>query len=104
MSFPQSTMVFKAHEASEPDSLGQQRCRRCGRLLNDLGYLPAPPGTEIAVSDTGSVRMILHAGHAYTGCTPPPSPPASASTPSSAPRPPARAPWGTPDGRRPEGK
>jgi hypothetical protein len=62
---------FVVHIAAEPDSLGQQRCSRCFRLLHD-GRTGAPvpwaPGTMIAMSEFGDVRMPVKQADPYHEC------------------------------------
>lgn len=71
--FPQNTTAFLVHEAGEPGDGGRQRCARCGRLMNGgLGTLAA--GQLVAISDSGSVRLMVREPNGYPPCSPPPAP------------------------------
>jgi hypothetical protein len=53
---------FIVHVAGVPDDGGKQKCDRCGKVLHApaTGALaPWSPGTRVAVSDSGQVRMAV---------------------------------------------
>lgn len=62
---------FIVHVAAEPAEDLTQRCARCGRLLHDNKTgAPAPwsPGTRVAVSESGQVRMSVSMDVVYPDC------------------------------------
>lgn len=74
MNYPSARMIL--HVAGELDDRGQQRCQRCEMLIFDTRS-GAPtlwyPGQDVAISESGSVRMSIPPGKAgeYGECAPP---------------------------------
>jgi len=69
LTFP-ADMIFRLHIAGEMNGT-EQRCSRCGKLIFKAGSGADSlwrDGQLVAVSDSGSVRMVPREGVEYENC------------------------------------